>query len=113
MPLPLDIVPILRAVTLAIESQDVEKLLLLAGIFESLLESVRKPLARTLCGSVTEPIERGRLLSVKEAAAQTGLPASYFYRHATRLSSARRPSPGRLMFLESALIAELSKGRLP
>jgi hypothetical protein len=113
MSLPLDLGPILRAIDGAAKTQDIEQLSALAGLFSTFYDTVRRHLAMTLCGSVTSPKESGKLLSVQQASELTGLRPSFFYRNAHTMSCARRPSPGRLMFLESELINwAAQRGRL-
>lgn len=112
--LPPDLQSMVVAIELAVASKDSLRLAALVGLMTCLLERCREHLAMTVGGTVTPPPNSGRLLTVNEAAAKTGLRPSYFYRHAHELPCTRRPSPGRIRFDEAELISHFSKrGRLP
>lgn len=120
--LPPEVSALVESIESAMQREDIAKLAMYSAVLRCLHERCFSSLNRTLSGSVTPPSNEGHLLDVQQAAKLTGwtpetrsgLCPQWFYRNAVRLRSTRRPSRGKLLFLESVLISELRElGRLP
>jgi hypothetical protein len=120
---PFDLRSLVAAIEAASLANDFVTLAAISGLLNCLTEKCRAQLDRTVGGSVMPPENEGRLLDVQQAARATGwspdhphsgLCPQWFYRNSISFRSLRRPSPGKIRFLESLLIEELrERGRLP